>query len=107
MEKVSAMAETKEIRDLLRLLLLTPDGKKAEAMCDSVIMLAADDEKGRGGGSFEIRKGHIPALAALVPGEVLGRTKNEVVLRAETDGGFARVDGDSVTILTGKFEIIE
>ena len=104
---MSVMAETKERNDRLRLTLLTPDGKKAEAMCESIVMLAADDEKGKGGGSFEIRRGHIPALAALIPGEVLGRVKNETVFRAETGGGFARIDGESVTVLTGKFDLID
>jgi len=107
MEKVSAMAETKEKNSLLRLLLITPDGKKAEAMCDSVIMYARDSEEGAGGGSFEVRKGHVPALAALIPGEVLGTAEGKAVLRAETDGGFARIDGESVTVLTGKFSVME
>ena len=91
---------------LIRLLLVTPDGKRTETECDEVRLSAPDGVQGRGGGSFGVRRGHIAALAALEKGEVCALTGGKPVLRAEIPGGFARIDGESVTVMTGSFDIL-
>ena len=81
--------------------LLTPMGEVFSCTCDGVDLTAKDDASGHGGGSLGIRRGHLPAAAALEEGGVLrcvsdGRT----VFSCRVRGGFARVSREEVTVLT-------
>ncbi len=64
----------------LELVIVTPEGEKLRMPCTSVTFFARDNAKGEGGGSVGIRRGHLPALAALEP---------DSIVRAFADGGDA------------------
>ena len=89
----------------LTLVILTPSGETARLEAESVRLEACDNASGEGGGSFGIRKGHMPAVAAL---------KENSLARAFTSGretaafrisaGFARVENDTVTVIAESAE---
>jgi F0F1-type ATP synthase epsilon subunit len=90
----------------LRFRLLTPAGEAYSGPCDDVELTAKDDAAGNGGGSLGIRRGHIPAVVALEEGgRVRVLLEGETVFAAHVRGGFARIDRESVTVLTA--EIVE
>ena len=80
---------------------LTPQGEKFSGECEAVDLWARDDAEGNGGGSLGFRRGHLPAVVALAEG---GRVKamegDNTVYSARIRGGYARVDRESVTVLT-------
>jgi F0F1-type ATP synthase epsilon subunit len=81
--------------------LLTPQGERCRIPCDAVELTAKDDASGRGGGSLGVRRGHLPAVAALEEGgRVRVLREGETVFTARLRGGFARVDRQQVTVLT-------
>ena len=84
---------------------LTPQGERFKGECDAVDLWVTDDAAGNGGGSMGILPGHIPAVAALEEG---GRVKavdgGNTVYSARIRGGYARVDRESVTVLTPETE---
>lgn len=85
----------------LRFRLLTPAGEVFSCLCDAVDLTAKDDASGRGGGSLGVRRGHLPAVAALEEGGGLrcvsgGRT----VFSCRVRGGFARIGREEVEVLT-------
>ena len=85
----------------LTLVIITPEGEFARLECDSVTAFARDNEEGSGGGSFGIRPGHLPLLAALEKGSPIKPSKNGVPLpRYCTEGGFLNVRDDTVTVVT-------
>lgn len=80
--------------------ILTPLGEGAPVACDSVTLFAMDNERGEGGGSVGIRRGHIPAVIALEPGSaVRARLNGAEVFSMTVPGGFAFVKDDTVTVL--------
>lgn len=89
----------------LTLVILCPGGKAGETHCDSVDLFAADNAQGQGGGSIGIRKGHMPAVIALAAGKVTARADGKTVLTAETDGGFATVKNNIVTVIAQSAKI--
>jgi len=81
--------------------LLTPQGEKFSGECDAVDLWARDDASGNGGGSLGIRRGHLPAVVALEDGgRVRALSDGGPVYSARIRGGYARVDRESVTVLT-------
>ena len=81
--------------------LLTPQGERCSCPCDTVNLWAKDDAQGNGGGSMGFRRGHLPAVVALEEGSIVRAVSGEKsVYAARIRGGFARVDRESVTVLT-------
>ena len=87
--------------------LITPKKELCSIRCDSVILVEKDDAQGRGG-SLGIRPGHLPAVVALAEsGPVRAVSGGKNIFAALVRGGFARVNGASVTVLTPEAEIME
>ena len=84
----------------LTLKIVTPEGVDKSVECDSVILWMAPDSKGEGEGSLGIRKGHAEAVVALGKGPLKASLNGTPVFFAETDGGFATVLNDVVSVVT-------
>ncbi len=93
--------------DDIRLTIVTPNRQTAEITCDSVRMMAQDDECGKNGGGIGIRRGHIPAMIALSEGLVTAYREGNPVLKARIKPGFATVRNDVVTVLTEHADLME
>ena len=89
----------------LTLKIVTPEGVNETAECDSVILWMAPDSRGKGEGSLGIRKGHVNAVIALGNGNAEARQSGKTVLSAHTEGGFATVMNNTVTIVTTKAQV--
>ena len=86
--------------------LLTPLKEVASVRCDSVSLTEKDGTQTLGG-SIGIRHGHLPAVVALADGSKVNVMSEERMLfSAIIRGGFARVDRESVTVLTPEAEVI-
>ncbi len=87
--------------------LITPAKEMCAVRCDSVILCEKDNAECRGG-SLGIRPGHLPAVVALEEGSTVRAVSGEKkIFEAAVRGGFARVDGGSVTVLTPSAEVKE
>ncbi len=84
----------------LTLKIVTSDGKNQTIDCDSVTLWMAADSRGRGEGSIGIRKGHAEAVIALGNGPFAANLENKMIYSGQTQGGFATVLKDIVTIVT-------
>lgn len=84
----------------LTLRVVTPDRPVITAECDSVRLTLADDENGRGGGSYGVRYGHAKAVLLLGAGAVCAYSGGELVMTAECSDGFARVEDNIVAVVT-------
>ncbi len=89
----------------LTLKIVTPEGVNETLECDSVSLWMAPDSRGKGEGSIGIRKGHVDAVIALGNGKVEARRNGAAVFSAETEGGFATVLNNTVTVVTTKAQI--
>ncbi len=86
--------------------LLTPAKEVASCRCDAVNLFEKESLQGSGGGSIGIHRGHLPAVIALAEGGPLQvLTQGKTVFAARVRGGFARVDRESVTVLTPSAEV--
>lgn len=68
--------------------------------CDSVNLILCDDDMGNGGGSIGIRQGHIKSLLSVAKGKVTAYLDGKEVFSCQTEGGFATVENDIVTVVT-------
>lgn len=84
----------------LKLKIVTPEGIDQTFDCDSVILWMAADSEGREEGCIGIRKGHTGAVIALGNGPLKASLAGEMVYTAQTQGGFATVIDDIVTVVT-------
>ena len=84
----------------LSLKIVTPEGDDRVIPCDSVTLWMAPDAKGKGEGSIGIRKGHTEAVIALGNGPLEAHLDGKSVFSARTEGGFATVLNDIVTVIT-------
>ncbi len=82
----------------LTLIIITPDNKIPDIRCDSINLPVCDNKKGKKGGSYGIRKGHINCLIALGEGEITAKTENSVIFSKSCKSGIAEVNRDSVTL---------
>ena len=89
----------------LTLKIVTPEGDDQTLSCDSVILWMAPDSKGRGEGSFGIRKGHAEAVIALGSGPLEAHLEGKSVFSARTEGGFVTVLRDTVTVITNHLHL--
>ena len=86
--------------------LLAPMKEVASCSCDTVDLWEKDGKQGWGG-SIGIRRGHLPAVVALEEGgRVRVSTEGRTVFEARVRGGYARVEHDSVTVLTPEAEVM-
>jgi F0F1-type ATP synthase epsilon subunit len=86
--------------------LLTPVKEVASCHCDAVNLCEKDGAEGWGGGSIGILRGHVPAVIALEEGGSVRVTQGgKTVFEARVRGGFARVDGETVTVLTPEADV--
>lgn len=83
----------------MQLIIATPKGSLSPIECDSVHLNICDDTKGKNGGNYGIRKGHVKALFSLEKGTVTALLNNETVYSATTTKGFATVDNAVVTVV--------
>jgi len=86
----------------LTLQIVTPEGVNRTIPCDSVSLWMAPDSKGRGEGSIGIRKGHVDAVIALGNGKIEALEDGKPVFTARSEGGFATVRNDVVSVITTK-----
>ncbi len=84
----------------LTLKIVTPEGVDESVECDSVSLWMAPDSRGKGEGSIGIRKGHVDAVIALGNGKIEARRNGAAVFSAETEGGFATILNDTVTVVS-------
>ncbi len=86
--------------------ILTPQKDVASFRCDAVNLIEKENAKGQGG-SIGILRGHLPAVIALEENSAVKVTaQGKQVFAATVRSGFARVDRESVTILTPSAEVI-
>jgi len=90
----------------LVLKIATPDGEAKEVTCDSVHLVAAEGEDGKGQGSYGIRYGHVNALISLGKGRVTAFSSGNTLFSAECEEGFATVQKDRVTVMTPKCTVL-
>lgn len=84
----------------LTLIVITPEGRREGIPCDSVTFFVRDNERGEGGGSMGVRRGHIDAIAALEPGSaVRARSEGKEIASFRVSGGFASVKNNAVTVV--------
>ena len=84
----------------LTLKIVTPEGTDQTVDCESVILWMAGDHKGKGEGSIGIRKGHTDAVIALGNGPLQALSNGKSVFSAQTQGGFAMVSHNVITVVT-------
>lgn len=79
--------------------IITPEGEKNEIYCDSLTVTVRDNEKGKGGGSYGIRKGHAEALIALSEGKTTAKKGEETVFSEILPEGFLSVKNNYIEII--------
>ena len=88
----------------LTLKIVTPDKSAESVGCDSIQLTVSDNEKGRGGGSYGIKRGHVECLISLNEGTIRAFLKGKTVLWGKTEGGFATVKNNTVTAVVDSFK---
>ena len=89
----------------LLLRIVTPEGVDQEIECDSISLWMTEDSRGKGEGSIGIRKGHINAVIALGSGPLSANLNGKPVYSAQTEGGFATVLNDIITVVTPHLDL--
>lgn len=84
--------------------IVTPKGAKGPYQCDSVHLSVADDDKGKGGGNYGIRKGHASAMLSLEDGTISGYVSQEIVIEGKSGRGFATVEKNQIVAIVESFE---
>jgi F0F1-type ATP synthase epsilon subunit len=84
----------------LTLRIVTPEDVDKSIECDSVNLWMSGDSHEKGEGSIGIRKGHSDAVIALGKGPLTARQDGKTLFSGETEGGFAVVFKDKVTVVT-------
>jgi F0F1-type ATP synthase epsilon subunit len=84
----------------ITLKIVTPEGIDRTFACDSVVLWMAPDSNGHGEGSVGIRKDHAEAVIAVGNGPMKAFLEGKMVFSAETQGGFATVLENIVTVVT-------
>ncbi len=83
----------------LTLWVVTPTGTLPSVACDSVHLWVQEDEKGKQGGAYGIRSGHVESLLALQKGTASAYLDNQLIFSATCGNGFATVKNDKVTLV--------
>ncbi len=90
----------------MQLIIATPKGALAPIECDSVHFTICDDSKGKSGGNYGIRKGHVKSLFSLEKGTITGLMSGKTVFSAKNGNGFATVDNDVITVVIEEYELL-
>lgn len=90
----------------LTLKIVTPEGALSPVACDSIRLTVSDDRKGKGGGSYGVRRGHTKALLALEEGEIRALLSGKTVFAGQSGRGFATVERDLVTAVVESFRVL-
>ncbi len=93
--------------DRLQLKIITPQGSGEPIDCDSVRLTVRDGQKGRGGGSYGIRRGHAQAFFSLDAGGLTASLEGKPVFQGRTGRGFATVRDDLVTVVSEEFVALQ
>lgn len=92
---------------IIHVKIVTPAGAGFSFDCDSLHLQTPDGVQGNEGGSFGIRRGHSDALAALADGEIYAQLNGKEVKRLHVYAGFAKIKGDSVTLITDGYSLVK
>ncbi len=84
----------------LTLIIITPDKKIPDIRCDSISIPVCDNKKGKSGGLYGIRKGHIDCLIAVGEGEITAKADGNVIYKEALSGGIAQIKSNTVTLTT-------
>ena len=84
----------------LTLRIVTPEAVDRTIECESITLWMAPDSRGKGEGSIGIRKGHTGAVIALGSGPIEAHLAGCTVFAARSEGGFATVLDDVVTVVS-------
>lgn len=87
---------------MLELKIVSLNGSIDPVKCDSVNFILCDDDMGKGGGSIGIRTGHVKSLLSIDKGEVVAYLDGKKIFSCFTEGGFATVENDTVTVVSEK-----
>ena len=90
----------------LLLKVITPEKEYIYDNCDSVSFCVSDNQKGNGGGSYGIRKGHAKAVFSLDNGKLSAYKNSQVTVEMITSSGFAKVEENTVTVIVDELQII-
>lgn len=93
------MQKTKNDPKFIDFTLLTPNTEPVGAQCDSLHLPLKDDLNGQGGGDYNIRRGHAPAILAIGEGSIRVFLDGTPVLEINCSGGFAKVRPNRVTVI--------
>lgn len=91
--------------EYLSLKVITPEKEYVYEKCDSVKFCVSDNEKGKGGGNYGIRKGHAKAVFSLDNGELKASLAGKTVAEGVTSTGFATVEENVVTVIVDEFNM--
>lgn len=86
----------------LTLTVISAQKRFPDVYCDSVILTVQDNEDGKGGGLYGIRKGHAKALIATAEGCIKAKKDGETIFSVNLGSGFATVDKNHITVTTHK-----
>ncbi len=92
--------------EALSLKVVTPEKEYVYENCDSVNFCVSDNQKGNGGGSYGIRKGHAKAIFNLGKGKLSALKNGEMIVEGTVSSGFSSVENNIVTVIVDEFYII-
>ncbi|MGN1316222.1 MAG: hypothetical protein ACI4VW_04075 [Acutalibacteraceae bacterium] len=87
----------------LTLKVVTPNQAVESVECDSIQLTVSDNEKGKGGGSYGIKQGHVESIISLNEGVIKAFLNGKTVLCGKSKGGFATVKNNTVTAVVDSF----
>ena len=93
-----------QTNNYIELYVISSDGDLPVSTCDSVDFTVADNKKGKGGGRYTVKKGHVKSLMMLSAGELVARIGTQVVFSKNISSGIAQIKGSKV-VVTAEFEI--
>lgn len=79
--------------------IVTPKGTYGPVSCDSIHLTVCDNTRGKGGGSYGIRPGHMESLLTLDEGTVKAFLSGKQILEGKSGCGFATVANNTVTVV--------
>ena len=84
----------------LTLKIVTPEGLDQTVECDGVILWMAPDRFGKGEGRIGFRKDHVNTVIALGSGKIEAHLEGKTVYSGHTEGGFATVLDNVITVVS-------
>ncbi len=97
---MTSMPKQEGEKPRLTLTVILPDRPSVKTECDRVTLTVKDNTKGKNGGSYGIRPGHVPSVFLLDPGRTEAFLEGKTVWKGITSEGFAKVENNAVTVVT-------